>query len=279
MIYTVKSRKRLLYVVSPAKFFVTHRLPLALAAQSAGYEVAVCTPEGPGVDVIQQHDLMWMDLRMDRGGMNPLRDIMMLARLCRLYRDWQPDIVHHVTIKPVLYGTVAARIARVARVVNAISGMGYLFTGGSWKASLATALYRLCLRHPNMAVIVQNPDDESFFRDRRLAPPHSLHLIAGSGVDLQRFAPAHKCDEDSARPIVVQTCRMLVDKGVREFIAAARMLRTRYPAARFVLVGAPDPGNPTAIPIAELETAVHDGAVEWWGERSDIPDILARATI
>ncbi|QCI79223.1 glycosyltransferase family 4 protein [Hankyongella ginsenosidimutans] len=121
-----RSQKRLLYVVSPAKFFVTHRLPLALAARSHGFEVAVCTPDGPGVDAIQQHGLTWMDLKMDRGGMNPLRDMMTLARLCRLYRYWQPDIVHHVTLKPVLYGTVAARMARVNRVVNAISGMGYL---------------------------------------------------------------------------------------------------------------------------------------------------------
>lgn len=269
----------MLYVVSPAKFFVTHRLPLALAARSHGFEVAVCTPDGPGVDAIQQHGLTWMDLKMDRGGMNPLRDMMTLARLCRLYRNWQPDIVHHVTLKPVLYGTVAARMARVNRVVNAISGMGYLFTGGGWKAGLATALYRLCLRHRDMAVIVQNPDDKHFFLQRQLVQPDSLQLITGSGVDLERFTPKQRPDEDTARPMVVQTCRMLADKGVREFIAAARQLRSSHPEARFVLVGAPDPGNPTAIPIEELETAVRQGDVEWWGERSDIPEILARAII
>ncbi|TXG84716.1 MAG: glycosyltransferase family 1 protein [Sphingomonadales bacterium] len=274
-----RSQKRLLYVVSPAKFFVTHRLPLALAARSHGFEVAVCTPDGPGVDAIQQHGLTWMDLKMDRGGMNPLRDMMTLLYLLRLYRRWRPDVVHHVTIKPVLYGTVAARMARVNRVVNAISGMGYLFTGGGWKAGLATALYRLCLRHRDMAVIVQNPDDKHFFLQRQLVQPDRLQLITGSGVDLERFTPKQRSDEDTARPMVVQTCRMLADKGVREFIAAARQLRSSHPEARFVLVGAPDPGNPTTIPIEELETAVRQGDVEWWGERSDIPEILARATV
>ena len=274
-----RSQKRLLYVVSPAKFFVTHRLPLALAARSHGFEVAVCTPDGPGVDAIQQHGLTWMDLKMDRGGMNPLRDMMTLLYLLRLYRRWRPDVVHHVTIKPVLYGTFAARLSGVMRVVNAISGMGHLFTIGGWRSLLGLVLYRVLLRHPNMAVIVQNRDDLAFFGGSGLVAAENLVLIPGSGVDLAQFKPASRSAEDEARPLIVQTCRMLADKGVREFIQTAGMLRDRYPAARFVLVGAPDPGNPTAIPKAELNAAAASGAIEWWGERADVAEILARATI
>jgi glycosyltransferase involved in cell wall biosynthesis len=155
--------------------------------------------------------------------------------------------------------------------------MGYLFTAGrrvrQW---LANRLYRISLNHSNMRVIVQNQEDLALFRQNRLAPDESLVLIPGSGVDVGRF---HPCAERANPPIVLQTSRMLADKGVREFIAAARMLNSRFPNVRFVLVGAPDPGNPTSLNDTELRAAAEEGVIEWWGHRSDIPAILAQASI
>lgn len=273
-------KPRLIYVVSPSQFFVSHRLVLAEAARDRGFDVSVVTPDGPGVPEIHAAGFEWIELPVDRGGMNPLRELRTLHFLWRLYRERKPAIVHHVTIKPVLYGTLAARLAGVPRVIDAISGMGFLFTGGRrLLGRFAISLYRLCLRHPDLRVIVQNSEDLALFNKERMAPAGTLVLIPGSGVDIAQFRPRRADGKADCSPMVVQTCRMLADKGVREFISAARCLRPEFPDARFVLVGAPDPGNPSAIDPAELEQAAAEGAIEWWGHRTDIPDILAQAAI
>lgn len=269
--------RRLLYVCAAADFFVSHRLPLAQAAQAEGFDVHVTTPDdGLGVATIKAAGLTWHHLPIDRGGTNLMREAAAVLFFIKQYRRIRPDIVHHVTIKPVLYGTLAARIAGVPRVVNAISGLGYLFTGERpMRRRLASLLYRLCLGHRDMTVIVQNEEDRAFFVANRLVDPATIVLIPGSGVDLAAFNQP----PDRTRPTVVQTCRMLADKGVREFIAAATQLKPSYPDARFVLVGAPDPANPTSIPVAELDAANSAGIIEWLGHRRDIPTILAEATI
>lgn len=267
---------RLLYVCAPTGFFVSHRLPLAIAARAQGFDVHVMTPRSPEVDAIRAAGLTWHELQLDRGGTNIARELTMIRIMVRAYRALRPDVVHHVTIKPVLYGTIAARIARVPRVINAVSGLGYLFTGNRpVRQMLGTLLYRISLRHRGMKVIVQNHEDFSFFVDRGLVARSALVLIPGSGVDLARFHPVSPPE----RPTVVQICRMLGDKGVREFIASARLVRADRPDVRFILVGGPDAANPTSIPIAKIEQAAAAGIVDWLGERRDIPDILATATI
>jgi len=268
--------RRLLYVCAPVDFFVSHRLTLARAAQAAGFDVHVMTPDdGVGVAAIKAAGLTWHELAIERGGMNPLREAATVRFFIAAYRRIRPDVVHHVTIKPVLYGTLAARIVDVPRVVNAVSGLGYMFTGGSaLRRRFGALLYRLCLGHRDMTVIVQNAEDRDFFVGKRLIDPAAIVLIPGSGVDLALFEQPPR----RTRPMVIQTCRMLADKGVREFIAAAAMLRPHHDA-RFVLVGGPDPANPTSIPVAELEAAVDAGNIEWLGQRSDIPDLLATATV
>lgn len=269
--------RRLLYVVNSPDFFVSHRLALACAAAARGFDVTVASPDGAGAAIIREAGLRWTHLAMVRSGRNPVDELGLIRAFLALYRRMRPQIVHHVTIKPVLYGTLAARLTRVPRVINAISGMGFMFTQGRpLQARVGTAAYRLFLRHPDMTIIVQNAEDRAFFLANRLALDTAITLIPGSGVDPTCFDPhAPRADP----PIVVQTCRMLADKGVREFIAAARLLRANFPMVRFVLVGAPDPGNPTSIGTPELEAASASGAVEWWGHRADIPAILAQASI
>lgn len=269
--------RRLLYVVNSPGFFVSHRLDLARAAAVTGLDVGVASPDGTGVEAIRAAGLSWFELSMDRSGRNPFGEAALVSRLIALYRRVRPSIVHHVTIKPVLYGTLAARITGVPTVINAISGMGFLFTEGRpMLARAGTLAYRALLRHPHMTVIVQNEEDRRFFAANRLVDVNRITLIPGSGVDLARFDPTARRAEP---PIVVHTSRMLADKGVREFIAAARMLRLRYPRVRFVLVGAPDPGNPTTLTAVELEAAAREGVIEWWGQRDDVPAILAQASI
>jgi glycosyltransferase involved in cell wall biosynthesis len=268
---------RIVFVVAPPQFFVSHRLSLALRARALGYDVAVLTPEGEGVDAIKAQGLSWYPIPFDPGGMNPLRDFRTFSELLRRFKDLRPDIVHNVTLKPVLYGTLAARLSGVPRVVNAVSGLGYLFTGNRRvKRLLGITLYRLFMRHPDMRVILQNQDDVSFFVGQRLASREVIRVIRGSGVDVDEYRPRL---HGEGPPVVMQTSRIVADKGVREFIAAARQVKETWPKARFLLVGPMYPGNPSAIAEEELNAAQAAGAVEWLGYRSDIATLLGEATI
>jgi glycosyltransferase involved in cell wall biosynthesis len=269
--------RRLLYVVNDAPFFLSHRFALAKAARAAGYDVTVATPAMPGVAAIKDAGFAWEELPLDAGKMRPWKDLRTIVGLVGLYRRKRPGIVHHITVKPVLYGTLAARLARVPRVVNAVSGMGYLFTGQRPVArQIGIGLYRLLMRHPDMRVIVQNTEDSKLFERWKLAPAETLRLIRGSGVDLAQFRPVPPA---AGTQVVMQVSRLLVDKGVREFIAAARLVKARYPEARFVLVGGAYAVNPSAVSDAEVRSAVAEGVIAWLGHREDIADLLQQATI
>jgi len=275
-----RNRPRLLLTVNDAGFFLSHRLPIALAAREAGHDVHIATAPGPAVERIVARGLPHHPVPISRSGLNPLGEFRCVAALTRLYRRLRPDIVHHVTIKPVLHGGLAARLARVPATVSAISGLGYVFVDRARRPAplrrAARAFYRLALRQRNGRVIFQNPDDRDAFVRGGLVQAGHAALIKGSGVDLARFAPA---PEPPGEPMVVLPARMLWDKGVGEFVAAARRLRADGVKARFVLVGDTDPGNPTAIPPARLEAWRAEGAVEWWGHRDDMPAVLAGAHV
>lgn len=273
----MKARAHLVYVVNQPLFFLSHRLKLAQAARASGYDVSVITPEGEGIAAIRAAGFDWHPMRFDAGGTNPFRDAATIRDLTRLFRSLRPDIVHNVTVKPVLYGTLAARLAAVPRVINAISGLGYLFTGVRPLRRLqGILLYRLFMRHPDMRVILQNREDLALFRQYRLAPESILRLIRGSGVDISSYAPSAL---QPGTPVVMQVSRMVGDKGVREFIEAAAIVHRRHPDARFVLVGPLYPGNPSALSEQELRDAERSGAVTWLGGRDDIAALLAGANI
>jgi glycosyltransferase involved in cell wall biosynthesis len=214
-------------------------------------------------------------MSLDPGRMRPWRDIRTIWDLWWLFRRLRPDVVHNVTIKPVLYGTFAARLAGVPRVVNAISGMGHLFAAGRPVArGFGTMLYRFFMRHRDMRVILQNREDIAFFQTLRLAPPKALRLIKGSGADMNLFMPAPRPE---GPPVILQTSRMIGDKGVREFIAAARLVKQKRPEARFLLAGPLYPDNPTALSADELNALTREGVIEWLGHRDDVLELL-RAT-
>lgn len=277
---TAASRPKLLLTVNDAGFFLSHRLPIARAARDAGYEVHVATAPSPAVARIVAEGFAHHPVPVSRRGLNPLAELRSVAALTRLYRRLRPDIVHHVTIKPVLYGGLAARLARVPAVVSAVSGLGFMFIRQNLRHRISRlplhALYRLALGHPHSRVIFQNPDDFDHFTAAGWVRPESGVLIKGSGVDLAAFAPA---PEAHSTPIVLCAARMLWDKGIGEFVAAARDLRARGVVARFVLVGDPDPGNPTSVPPARLQAWQREGVVEVWGHRDDMAAVLQEAAV
>lgn len=272
-------RLRVLFVVNVDWFFLSHRLPLARAARDAGADVIVAAADTGRSDAIRSEGIGFVSIPMSRKGANPVGEVRTMAVLFNLYRRLRPDIVHHVTVKPVLYGSLLARRFERTAVVNAISGLGYVFTSDS-RAKLLRLLvkkaYRLALNHPRSRTIFENPDDrEEFIRLGLVRGEHAV-LIRGTGVNCAVFQPT---PEPVGDPLVVLPARMLWDKGVKEFVDAARLLQGRGQRARFVLVGGSDDGNPAAIPVRQLEAWSSAGYVEWWGHRNDMPAILADASV
>jgi glycosyltransferase involved in cell wall biosynthesis len=271
---------RLLFVVNQTEFFLSHRLPVALAAQHHGYDVHIATPNSPRLGVIQEAGLTHHAVAFSRKGMHPVTELASVRALFRLYRKLRPDIVHHVTIKPVIYGSLAARLVGVPAVVNAVSGLGYVFILRGLKAIfLRRAVrwgYRFALSHPNSRVIFQNGDDLTLFTGDGLVRSDRAVIIKGSGVDLHRFTPT---DQPKEPPVVLLASRLLRDKGVYEFVDAARALQNDGVKARFVLVGDVDPGNPASLSAESMGGWARERVVEWWGPREDMPAVFAQAHI
>jgi glycosyltransferase involved in cell wall biosynthesis len=270
----------ILFVVNDAGFFLSHRLPLAIKARDQGYEVCIATPPGDGVEQIMENGLLYRQVSLSRSGANPLAELRTIWNLYQLYRELQPLIVHHVTIKPVLYGTLAARMARVSAVVNAISGLGFVFLARGLFSAMARsavlASYRWLFSRKRLWVIVQNRDDYDFLLDKRCLSRNKIELIRGSGVDVEHFAMSAERD---GQPLIVLPGRMLWDKGVGEFVEAAQQLHRMGIKARFALVGGIDPNNPESVPVKRLAEWAREGDVEWWGNRQDMPDIYRDAHI
>jgi len=272
---------RLLFLMNEALFFTTHRLPVAQAARAAGYEVHVAAPfeDGP-VNVIRDSGLHYHDLPLKRGGRSLWGEARLLARCFRLVHLIKPDLVHHVAMKPVIFGGLVSRLMGVGAVVHAITGMGFLFIRDDWPARIIRALimplYRFALGHRNARVIFQNPDDLKMFTDHGLVREATTVMIKGCGVDMHQFAPG----EPPAGPVVVMfPAHILGDKGVHEFVHAARTLKEAGSGARFVLVGRRDPANPTDVAEATIRAWEAEGLVEWWGFRTDMPGVLRQAHI
>jgi glycosyltransferase involved in cell wall biosynthesis len=277
----LSNRKRLLFVVTEDWYFVSHRLPIARAARDAGYEVFVATRLGEKADVIAKEGFTPVALqRMRRSGRNPFHELASIAELLSFYRSYRPSIVHHVAMKPVVYGSIAARLAGVGAIVNNVAGLGFVFSSKAAYAKilrlLIGPLLRYALRQPRALTIVQNGDDAQLLADEIGVARDRIRLVKGSGVDLAQFSNSRK---ESSPPIVLLASRMIKEKGIDDFVSAAARLRQDNIPARFVLAGAPDPENPHSIPEAVLRQYDEDGIVEWWGHRDDIPEIIREAAI
>lgn len=257
-------------------YLYNFRLDLAEALRARGDEVALASPVGEYAPKLQAQGFRWVEITLSRRGMNPLEELAAILRLWALYRREKPDVVNHYTIKCVLYGSLAARLAGVPRIVNSIEGLGIVFSGRNRLLQILIEwMYRLFL--VNTSVIFLNPDDFELFLHKGLVTPESAHLISGSGVDVARFTPGP--EPDSALPVAVFPARLLWEKGVGVFVEAARLLKQRGVLARFALIGEPDPHNPSSISRQDVETWVAEGIVEAWGWRQDMPQVYAESHI
>jgi glycosyltransferase involved in cell wall biosynthesis len=265
--------KKLFIVVNVEWFFLSHRLPIALAAQRQGYEVTVFATEERGQGaIIRENGLRFIPLPTTRSGTDIIQEIKVLWLLYRYYRRERPDVVHHVAVKPVTYGSIAARLAGVPRVVNALSGLGFLFINADSNKllhSIVMRAFRFGFRNPRLRFILQNQDDYALINGLNLVTPDQIILIKGSGVDLEEYA--YSAIPDSKPKIVLLPARMLWDKGVGEFVEAAKILKPKYgDAVQFILAGEADTSNRSGIAEDQLNQWSAEGAVEWIGFQSDM---------
>lgn len=272
-------RKVLLLVVTEDWYLASHRLPLVRAATAAGWRVVAATRVRDHGSAITSAGAELVSLPLARESRSAVAEFRAVRALHRLYREVRPDVVHHVGIKPMLYGGWAARRAGVRRVVQAFAGLGHLYTdggGGPATRRLFELLLRPVTRRRCTAVLVQNDADGAVLIDRRLAVPTQLKVIRGGGVDLERFV-ASPLPTGTAQ--VVLPARMLATKGVREFVAAARRARQEGLDARFVLAGRRDEANPDALTLQELEAWAAEGVVEWRDHVEEMPRLLQESVL
>lgn len=268
---------KILFFVTEDWFVCSHWLPLIEGAKKTGFEVVVVTRTDKHAEKILRLGARVIPFEISRRGSNVFREFGTILRLAKVYRDEQPDIAHHVAIKPMLYGSLVSHLMRVPHTVNWVAGMGWLFVSNSWRARfLRTVVQKvLGMLLRRTSVIVENIDDQAIMAEIGVAEQH-IHLIRGAGVDTSLYAPS---PEPEGIPLVVLPARMLWDKGVGEFVEAAAQLRKRGVKAKFVLVGDPDVQNPASVSVQQLTTWQKEGIVEWWGRREDMPQILAQSHI
>lgn len=253
--FLIGIRLKILYIVNEPWFFLSHRLPIALAAQEQGHTVHVATREGIAVQEILKIGFIHHEISLSRNGSSVPSELNSLLEIWKLINNVKPDVLHLVTIKPVLYGGIASRFTSVKKVVAAVSGLGTLFlaegTRADLKRKVGIGLYRLALRSKKTTVILQNPDDKQLLIDLKAVKAEQTTLIRGSGIDLSTFQALPENLTDT--PIVTFAARLLFDKGLAEYVDAIKLLNKKGIVANYQIVGDLDSGNNTSATEKDIE--------------------------
>jgi len=277
------SKIKIFYVVNVDWFFLSHRLPIALAAKAAGYEVTIVTANSGKIDVIKNYGLNVIEAPFSRSGTSLINEFKTFFFLFNLFRKHKPAIVHLVTIKPNIYGSLAATFFKNIAVVNAVSGLGYNFSEGrkGILQRLIMTMMKISYNRHQVSFIFQNDTDLEDFIKMGLTTGNRSILIPGSGVNLDEFqyVPADEKDREGHVSFLLPA-RMLYDKGVLIFVDAAKLIKDKLNGkAKFILAGALDPENKTGVPENELLAMQIPGYIEWIGFQSDMLNVLKSSQV
>jgi glycosyltransferase involved in cell wall biosynthesis len=271
--------KKLLFIVNVDWFFISHRLPIALAALKQGFEVHIACCITNKREILEVHGLIVHPLGISRSGVGLINEFKTFQQLYRVIKSLKPDVMHSVTIKPVLYGNMIARSLKVPVRVASISGLGYVFIADGIKARLfrlfISSLYKIALAGVK-TVIFQNTSDRDSLMQLGAIQSEQEVFIRGSGVALEHYPVV---EEPNGNPTVMLVARLLVDKGVEEFVAAAKMLKLIRPEVRMVLVGDIDNDNPKSITAVQLVEWIKENTIEHWGYSLNIAETMSKANI
>ena len=276
----MKNKNKILYLLTEDWFFCSHFIDRARKARESGCCVAVVSRATKHIKAIQSEGFEFYSISISRHSLNPISELYLLMQIVRIYLKFGPDIVHHVGIKPIFYGTISALLTKVKFIVNAPIGLGYVFSSDSWRANLlrplAKLIYKFTINPENSKVIFENVDDLNMFVKYGGVRKNDAILISGAGVCLKTYHPKNARREI---PVVILTARMLKDKGVHEFVAAAKLLHSRGLKARFILAGAPDINNPSSITEENLIQWGREGFVEYLGWQNKLSEVLQNVDI
>jgi len=259
-------------------YLYNFRFSLAKALQDKDVEVVLLSPSDRYTGYMQEAGFRCLPFPMSRKGMNPFVELKTIWSIGQIYRKEKPDLVHHFTVKCMLYGSIAARWCKINSIINAVTGQGYVFSAPKLRGILLRLIVRPMYKHAlkGTQTIFQNEDDLQEFINMHLVNPAATYVIPGSGIDLKKFAPT---PEPQGIPVVMLAARMLWEKGIGDFVAAARILKSENVKARFVLVGDTYRDNPSAVSPQQLALWNEEGIIEWWGWRDDMAEALSQSSI
>jgi glycosyltransferase involved in cell wall biosynthesis len=273
---------RLVYLVKPASFFISHRLHIALEAQRQGYEVHLITwGKQKHLDFLKEKNIQVHGFHMPKSTSAILKEIQILWRIIKIYWKIKPEICHHVTMRMIVYGMIAAFFSRPSKIVNAYSGLGFVFTHQTWPIKIirhTLQLIMLIFRQPKKQdAIFQNDDDKQEIINYKLEVESHCHLIRGAGVDLSHFMPFPEPDRNLLK--IVFPARLLKDKGLYEFIAAIKIVRRVYPDIFVQLAGDVDSGNPSSVDMEIVGKWKEDGIINQFGFIEDMAELYRSCNI
>jgi glycosyltransferase involved in cell wall biosynthesis len=260
-------------------YLYNFRLSLVDQLQQVGYEVVMVSPPGKYSMMLRESGFQWVSWNVKRKSLSPVGEIRAILSLARIYTSLKADIVHHSTMKPVLYGSLAARLLGNIKVVNSVTGLGYVWMSSNRQIRLlrplVKILFRVALSGENNRIIFENEQDQAFFIRENHVSPEKTHVIPGVGVNSDRFLPS---PEPDGKPVILFPARILWDKGVGTLVEAARILKKSHDA-QVVLVGESDPGNPTSVEENVIKQWEKEGVIEYWGWKDDMARVYQECHI
>lgn len=275
-------QKRVMVVANSDWLLYHFRLPLLKALREEGLELVLICPEGEYGEDLEAQGFRLLSWNMNRKSLSPIKTTIALAQLVKYYRQFQPAAVHHITIQPIFYGSLAARIGQVPVVINNFTGLGYLFsesTRAFWLRQVTLPILRWATAGNHVFTVLLNDQDRATLMEKNLIREGRSTVIPGDGVDLNRFHPPTEEADQREEIVVLMAARLLWDKGVAEYVQAAADIKETHERVQFWLAGAPDPGNPTSIPENKVEELQERGVVQFLGYREDMASILREVDI
>jgi len=273
-------KMKIFFVSNTSWYLYNFRLPLLKEILSKGHAVFALAPRDKYVKQLQQNEITHVDIAISRSSINPIKDISLILKLITIYKEYRPDVIQHFTVKPVIYGTIAARLCHIKYIFNMVPGMGYVFTGTSFKKFWVQRIVRLLYQKTmnfSHHVFFQNRDDSYYFLKYKLVDKQKTSILPGTGVDIDKFRPGNIIKKKGVTFVIA--ARMLWDKGIGEFVEAARTLRLRYKNTNFWLLGPVDLQNPKGIRSEQLEDWNKEGVINYHGMTDNVKSYLERSDV
>ena len=268
--------KKIILFSNTAWYLYNFRLPLAEALRAQGWSVVLVAPHDPYADLLADLNFKFIELNMRRRSLNPINEFLLLTELHAVFNDEKPEAILNFTVKCVVYGSLIARLAGIKRRINAVAGLGSVFSGQTITLSLLRPIVKLLLKvslsGQQTHCIVQNPDDENLFLQNRIISAEKISLIKGSGVDGSKFLPNLSKTNSVRTKKILFASRLLKSKGIHYYFNAARALGEQY---QFMVAGMPDPGNPESVQPDELDQVTATTTIKLLGHVDNMANLLA----